>query len=111
MKVRTRRIEGNLTARIEGRVDGSNALDLWRELRAAIGEGDHFVILDLEDLAYVSSAGLRVFMLVAKDRAIRARGMAACSLSDPVRRVFKISGCDRIIPTYASMSEALSANG
>ncbi len=111
MQVDAELIEDIVIARVKGRVDGANAIQFWKELRAAIGDGDQFVIVDLADLRYVSSSGLRVFMLVAKERKIRHRGMALCSLSNSVEQVFEIIGIGKIIPIYASRSDAIAAHG
>ena len=111
MQVTAEWVGGIVIARVKGRVDGSNSIQFWKELRAAIGEGDQSVIVDLADLRYISSSGLRVFMLVSKERRIQHRGMALCSLSDSVEQVFGITGIDKIIPIYESRSDAIAAHG
>ena len=108
MRVHAEREDGITIARAVGRVDGANALEFQNALRAAIGEEDD-VILDLEGLSYVSSAGLRVFLLVAKDLGKRRRRFSVCSLSDSIGKVFTISGFDRVIQAHGSQAEARAA--
>ena len=108
MKVHAEREDGVLVARAVGRVDGANALEFQNALRAAIGEEDD-VILDLEGLSYVSSAGLRVFLLVAKELGKRSRRFSVCSLSDSIDKVFTISGFDRVIQAHGTQAEARAA--
>ena len=67
--------------------------------------------LDLEHLSYISSAGLRVILLVAQQLQGRAVKFSVCSLPESVREVFQISGFDQIISTYATRASALSAFG
>ncbi len=49
-------------------------------------------------------------MLFASKTLLEKDGkFAACSLADSIAAVFKISGFDRIIPVFATRSEALTA--
>ena len=111
MKIRTNREGGILIASTEGRVDGTNAREFDDALQAAISERDSALIMDLEALSYISSAGLRVLLTVAKTLQKRDGKFVVCSLSDPIKEVFEISGFDQIIPVHASQPEALTALG
>ena len=95
----------------ENRVDGTNARDFQVGLEAAIEETDSAVIFDAETLTYISSAGLRAILLVVKSINRRGGKFAVCSLSDPIREIFSISGFDNIIPIEATRDEALAAIG
>ena len=108
MKVHAERVDGNVIAKAVGRVDGANALEFQNALRAAISDDDD-VILDLEGLSYVSSAGLRVFLLMAKEVGRRKRRFSICSLSDSIDKVFTISGFDKVIQIHGSPAEARDA--
>ena len=111
MEIHSEREGNTLIAKAEGRVDGANAREFEDALGAVIGEDDRVLILDLEGLSYISSAGLRVFLLVAKRLQQRGGKFVVCSLSGPINEVFEISGFSKIIPTYASRSAALVAHG
>ncbi len=111
MNVESRREGTSLVLKADGRVDGTNASEFQDAMKAEIDEADRVVVLDLEDLTYISSAGLRVVLLIAKDLQRQGAKMAACSLSDPVREVFVISGFDKIIPIHDSQDSAIGALG
>ena len=81
----------------DGRVDGTNARDFQSALEAVIEASDQAVILDMERLTYISSAGLRVILLAAKSLQRKDATLAICSLSDPIREIFSVSGFDQII--------------
>ena len=82
----------------DGRVDGTNARDFQSALEAVIEASDQAVILDMERLTYISSAGLRVILLAAKSLQRKDATLTICSLSDPIREIFSVSGFDQIIP-------------
>ena len=100
---------GVLVVRTEDRLDGVNVREFQDALQGVIDDSDRAVILDLGRLTYISSAGLRVILLVAKTLQRQDGNLAVCSLSGPVREVFKISGFDKIIQTHDSQAEAIAA--
>jgi anti-anti-sigma factor len=106
--IKTERHGTVLVASTEDRIDGVNAREFQDALQAAISDDDSAVVLDLERLTYISSAGLRVILLVAKTLQRQDKQLAVCSLGGPVREVFEISGFDRIIQTHESQSEAVA---
>ncbi len=111
MNVEAQRQGDNLLLITEGRVDGTNATDFQDAVKAAIQTSDTAVILDFENLTYISSAGLRVVLLVAKDLQRQGARFAACSLSAPVKEVFVISGFDKIIPIHDTQMAAIDSFG
>ena len=111
MEVHTERESGALIARAVGRIDGTNAREFESALQAALGKNDSALILDMQSLSYISSAGLRVILMAAKMLQRRGGKFVVCSLSDSINEVFEISGFNRIIPTHETRSEALAALG
>ena len=111
MDIKTERNDGTLIAKAEGRIDGVNARDFEEAMKKAINSDDSTVVIDLEGLSYISSAGLRVILLIAKTLRKRNAELILCSLSDPIREVFEISGFDKIIPVHASREQALATIG
>ena len=59
---------------------GQTPASFQNELEAAIDENDHAVILDLQRLFYISSAGLRVILLTAKALGRREAKLVVCAL-------------------------------
>ena len=108
MKVRAELHDSVRVIRVRGRIDGSNAAAFDSAVGAAIDDSDRAVLMDLEELSYISTMGLRTFPKVARAIRDRAATLALCSMPDQVRRVFGITGFDRVIPIYGSRSEALS---
>ena len=111
MDIGLERQEGALVAKPEGRIDGINASDFEKALRDAIDEEGGSLVVDLGGLTYISSAGLRAILLIAKLLAQRSAKFGLCSLSDPIREVFEISGFDKIVSIHGSRTEALAAVG
>ena len=111
MDIRTELKGEVLIARTQGRVDGANAREFQDALQAAIDENDHAMVLDMEELTYISSAGLGVILLIARVLQRQNRDLALCSLTGPVREIFQISGFDKIIKTHDSEADAIASIG
>ena len=109
MDVTTERQEGVLTAQVGGRIDGSNVAQFEEAIRTAIDESDRAVLIDCENLGYISSAGLRAVLMTAKSLSSRNARFALCSMSDPIREVFQISGFDKIVAIHPSRAAALAS--
>ena len=93
---------------VTGRIDGANAQEFYNNLNKEIGDSDNPVVLDLEKLCYISSAGLRSILLIAKTLKGRGARFILCSLSAPIKEIFEIAGFDKIIDVLKSRSDAVA---
>ncbi len=109
MEVTTERQGGILSICVDGRIDGSNVVEFEEAIREAIGDDDRVVIMDLENLRYISSAGLRAVLLTGKTLKGGGAELVLCSLSEPIRKVFEISGFDTLFAIHASRSAVQSS--
>ena len=100
-----------LLVNLAGRLDGSNSRDFESSLNSEIGDSNCSVVLDLGELTYISSAGLRAILLITKSVKSKNASMVLCSLPKQIEEVFKISGFDRIIPIHATKNEAVESIG
>ena len=84
--------QGDITIiNIAGRLDASNAEEAERTILAAESD-DSKIVLNMEHLEYISSAGLRVLLLSAKKVHSGHGKFCVVALSKPVLEVFEISG-------------------
>ena len=65
-------------------------------------------IINLGELDYISSAGLRSVLVTAKKLKVKNGLIFLAALTDVVRDVFEISGFSSIIPIYESIESALA---
>lgn len=80
----------NLVVVLEGRLDTTTSPKLEEELRSSV-EGMTSLVIDLEKLEYISSAGLRV--LLAMQKIMNKQGeMVLKNVSDTVMEVFEVTG-------------------
>lgn len=82
---------GVLTLVLEGRLDTNTAPDLEKETSASLTADVQTLILDLKDLEYISSAGLRV-LLAAQKKMNKQGNMVVKNANDMIMDVFQVTG-------------------
>jgi anti-anti-sigma factor len=96
---------------LAGRIDSTNANDVMAELTGLIGSGEKSILVDLEQVLYLTSAAFRA-LLVATDEAERqAARFALCSLGGHVRELFEMGGLLEVFVIHGSREEALRQLG
>ena len=98
-----------LVAAALGRIDSSSASDFQQILEGGIAPDDHALVLDAERVSFLSSAGLRVLLVVARRFKGADRHFLVCSPSESTRQVLEASGFDRMIPVHESRAAALAS--
>ncbi len=94
---------------IEGHLDAS-MVNAVNERATDVLESDFVkVVFDFSNLVYISSAGLRVLLYVAKKTKSKGGKVALCSVNSNVQRILDISGLTRFLPVYDDREAALSA--
>jgi anti-anti-sigma factor len=94
-----------------GRLDFGAAAAFQSQLEQALaGEGTRpsGMIIDCAGLDYVSSAGLRVFLVVSRAAKRTGVALAVCGLKPAVREVFDVSGFGQLIHVHADRTAALA---
>ncbi|MBR3157687.1 MAG: STAS domain-containing protein [Atopobiaceae bacterium] len=90
MEVLLNKDGGTLVASISGRINTATAPQFEKELIPAL-DGVEELILDMTDLLYISSAGLRVILTAQKVMA-RQGNMVLRNLKPEVYEVFEMTG-------------------
>ena len=97
-----------LVASIEGRLDAATSSEMETQLNEAIKKEKSSLLLDLGSLDYISIAGLRVILSLAKTVKASGQTFMLCSLQDSVKQIFEISGFVGILNIAADRDAALS---
>jgi anti-anti-sigma factor len=112
MELVPRRFADTLVLRPVGRIDHPGSVEFQKLLAphlAGCAAGKDALVLDLSALEYVSSAGLRVFMLAARQAKGQQGRLVIADLQDLVKEIFEISGFTEVFETFPSVRDALGA--
>jgi anti-sigma B factor antagonist len=111
MKLESRTYADTVVVAPTGRLDHDNCeafrAGLKPHIQAAAATRQR-IVLDLSGLEYVSSAGLRCFMLAAKEIGSYGGKIVLASLRPVVAEIFQISRFDMVFEIFPSVREALA---
>jgi stage II sporulation protein AA (anti-sigma F factor antagonist) len=81
---------------------------LEQALLALFAASERRFVVDFSKVGYLSSAGLRVLLMLTKRLAGTGGGLALCGLGEEVRKIFALCGFEREFNIVASRNEAVS---
>ena len=90
-----------------GRLDANTSKDLEEKLLSLIETNNKRFIIDFTQLDYISSAGLRVLLMVAKKLKPLDGTITLTSLKDHIKEIFEIAGFLSIFKTFSGKGDAL----
>jgi stage II sporulation protein AA (anti-sigma F factor antagonist) len=105
----SRKERGGTVVTLVGRLDTVTAPDYERQVQELLASGETRLVLDLERLDYISSAGLRGLLLTAKLLRARDGQLRFVNVTERVRSVFHMSGLAGMFPIEESLATALAA--
>ncbi len=106
-----RRSDFFLFGDIHGRIDNQSSTTFHDLINTEIKPDDLSLILDFSRVSFISSAGLRILLIVAKEYAASEKLFGLCSLPGIVQEVMGVSGFKRIVRIFDSLDESLKEIG
>ena len=106
--------DGAIVLAPAGRIDHASADDFQASLQPFLDgsrAGDPALVLDLQRLEYISSVGLRVLMMAARQVKSQAGRIVVAGLTPLVQEVFEISRFNLVFDVFENVEAALGAAG
>jgi anti-anti-sigma factor len=109
MQLRTEALAGGVTRAIpEGHWDIKGAAEIDLRLSAVTGSGRP-IILDLAQVSYLCSMGIRSIVMSAKACRLRGGKFVLLAPAENVQEVLTIAGIDTVVPIYHDIEAAILA--
>jgi anti-anti-sigma factor len=102
------KIDSTTILRLNGRIDAGNAQQVEGDLFQYL-KSDGRLALDFSQVNFISSAGLRILLMMAKKTKLMKGSLALFALPPVVKEVFDISGFSKILTIKENQTEALQA--
>ena len=104
-------IQNNVSRiKLEGRFDANTSDAVEKFMREKIGKGRSQFVLNMENVSFISSAGLRVVIIIARELRNEHQGDLHIAMLQPaVNRVFEISGLNNILKIFDKEETATDA--
>jgi len=111
MTIQTKQDGGAVVVAVSGRLDAVTAPEYEKAVRGLIDSGTRKLVADLNELQYVSSAGLGEIIVTLK--LIKEKGGQFClaNVHGNVQQVFTMCGIGKMITIHPSVADAVAALG
>lgn len=108
MEIKEERHDGILLVAPRGRVDSNTSGRLEDEFSRRVGAGERNLLVDMAGIDYISSAGLRVFLLLAKKLQQAGGRLVLSTLHPAVKQVFDLAGLTPLFTVEPSTEAGLA---
>jgi anti-anti-sigma factor len=108
MEVFERHQDGALVIAPRGRIDSTTSATLDERLQRRVAGGDRRFVVDFAQVEYISSAGLRVVLALARRLRDAQGSLVLCGLIGPVRQVFELAGFIPLFTIEATLDLAIA---
>lgn len=109
MEIKIREIDDVKIVDLQGDLDTNTASNCEAQLMKIIDDGTKKVLLNLMELDFMSSAGLRVSLATAKRLQSMGGTLRVCCLNETVQEIFEMSGFISILNVTKTEQESLDA--
>jgi anti-anti-sigma factor len=92
---------------LAGRLDSTTSPEAEKKIVEIIEKGE-LIVINLKDLIFISSAGLRLILVFMKKTKRRQARMIFCSPRDHVLKAFEVSNFTEFLEIASTLEEALS---
>jgi anti-sigma B factor antagonist len=108
MEVTVKEVNEVSVLSFEGNLDTNTAPQAQEQIDQLIDSGSSRILINFNELNYISSAGLRVLLATAKKLKATSGDLKICGLNQTVQEVFDISGFSSILSVVATEEDALA---
>jgi anti-anti-sigma factor len=110
MDVSFKNVDNVLCITLNGRLDATNASDTEQQISGYLDktEKNINIAINLTNLDYISSAGLRVLLVITKNQKKINSNLCLFGLNENVLEIFKISGFDTIFNIAKGENDAVA---
>lgn len=92
MKLIVENHDGIIEAKLQGRLDTAAAVEIASDMQQLAEQADKHIVLDCEQMEYISSSGLRLFLTLRKESAAKSGKLQVKNITPDVQQVFMMTG-------------------
>ena len=107
MDIKTRKQGDVMIVNINGNLDGEAAPDFQEMIEHWTGKDEKKFVIDAENLDYISSSGLRCFIILSKTAKAMGGNVVFCNVRGMVQEIFDISNFPAMFSIEDNLEDAL----
>lgn len=109
MKVHETKIGGVAVTALSGRIDSASAAACEAELARLLQDGRTAMVIDMAEVDYLSSAGIRALVMLYKRAVARDIPLVLARTQEHIREILEIAGLTEELPVHSDIDAALRA--
>jgi anti-sigma B factor antagonist len=110
LSIEVRSERGHAIAQVAGEIDIFTVARLRERLFDLVASSRH-VVIDLDQVSFIDSAGLSALVGAANHAAAQGGGVRVVCARPKILKLFRLTGLDRRLPPAPTLDEALAAPG
>jgi len=107
MNMKSEKFQNFTVLRIEGKIDTARSSVLEDEINRLFDNGEKNLIFNCKKMNYISSSGLRVFLVAQKKSTSLNGKLYLCNLQPGIQEIFRISGFSNLFKIFETQEAAL----
>lgn len=92
MDLSIKQADAQITGLLNGRLDTAAAQQFANDMKPLLDNADKHIVLDCNNLEFISSSGLRLFLTLRKATIAKGGDVTITGVSDEIKNVFTITG-------------------
>lgn len=110
MNLQNKKMDNAIVMYLSGRLDVHLSADIEKEINQLIKDNpDLNVVLDLKDVEYMSSSGLRIFVSTMRILRDNQKQLKLCNINSAVKKIFEVVELMDMFDIYDSEEAALAS--
>jgi len=110
MEVKTKQLKRVDIVEVQGRVDSNTAIQLEDAFKAITGADRFRIVVDMQQLEYMSSRGLRALITARNETRRWNRGdLRLCNMPTRIKEVFDLAGLTPLFKIYDNSVDAVGS--
>ena len=107
LNIETIKVKDVMVVRLQGRIDVLTSPIAEKQLLNLVDSGESKILLNCAGVTYISSAGIRMFLMLAKKLDAASGKIILCSATDFISEMLKISGIESVVPLVKDEEKGL----
>jgi anti-anti-sigma factor len=108
MQFITEQIESITVVTIKGRIDAASSDDLHASLTTLVHEGQKYLLINCEEVEFLSSGGMRAFLLTVKEVEKHKGKIVFCKFNEVIKEILHLSGTSKYFQHFDDLTDALN---
>jgi anti-anti-sigma factor len=102
-------VDGQTVVALQGRLDTTQADAVEKKIVDILDQQHNRIIFDCQEMDYISSSGLRIFLIAQKKMMATGGQLKLCNLQPGIQEIFDMSGFSMIFSIFTDLETALKS--